>query len=150
MGASAKCLDRHNEILSSSEEINGPRKDSRPSEGLEIHFLQRKSPKDKSFAEKPKHFFRGPEERVGSKQDKSQVEAPRASKRKNLHQQVLKKGKQKEKVREKYKWNKAYPQNYRIPMKEKTAMENVLNMARALMEFENKEEERINQSFPRT
>ncbi|MBW0507958.1 hypothetical protein O181_047673 [Austropuccinia psidii MF-1] len=67
MGTSAKSLDRQNELLSSSEEVHGPRKDSRPYEGLDTHVLQRKSPKYKSLVEKTKHFFRGPEERVGPK-----------------------------------------------------------------------------------
>ncbi|MBW0510644.1 hypothetical protein O181_050359 [Austropuccinia psidii MF-1] len=89
----------------------------------------------------------------------SPVDSPQASTRKNLPQQVPnkdnktpksnQKGKKKAKVKEKPKWNKPYPQNYRIPKKEKTAMDNVFNMARALMELRNKEEERLNQSFPK-
>ncbi|MBW0517382.1 hypothetical protein O181_057097 [Austropuccinia psidii MF-1] len=70
VGASAKSLDRHNELLSSSEEVHGPIKYSRPSEGLETHVLQRKIPKDKSLVEKPNHFFRVPGERVGPKEGK--------------------------------------------------------------------------------
>ncbi|MBW0577009.1 hypothetical protein O181_116724 [Austropuccinia psidii MF-1] len=64
VGTSSKSFERHNELLYSSEEINGPRKDRRTSEGLDIHFLQGKSPIDKGFVEKPKHFVRGPEEEV--------------------------------------------------------------------------------------
>ncbi|MBW0572130.1 hypothetical protein O181_111845 [Austropuccinia psidii MF-1] len=89
--------------------------------------------------------------------ENSPVEAPQASTSKNLPQQVPnkpkqtpktnQKGKQKAKGKAKPKWNKPYLQNYRIPKKEKTAMENVLNMARALMEFKDKEVERLNQSF---
>ncbi|MBW0584550.1 hypothetical protein O181_124265 [Austropuccinia psidii MF-1] len=81
--------------------------------------------------------------------EKSPVEAPQASTRKNPPQQVPNKpkktlktnqmGKQKAKEKAKTKWNKPYPQNYRIPKKEKTAMDNVFNMARTLMEFKNKE-----------
>ncbi|MBW0566238.1 hypothetical protein O181_105953 [Austropuccinia psidii MF-1] len=65
VGTSAKSLDRHNEIISSSQEFHGPRKDRGPSEGFNTHVLQRTSPTDKSMVEKPKHFFRGPEEEVG-------------------------------------------------------------------------------------
>ncbi|MBW0468820.1 hypothetical protein O181_008535 [Austropuccinia psidii MF-1] len=36
-------------------------KDSRPSEGLETHFFQIKSPKDKTLVEKPKNLVRAPE-----------------------------------------------------------------------------------------
>ncbi|MBW0473022.1 hypothetical protein O181_012737 [Austropuccinia psidii MF-1] len=65
VGAYSKSLDRHNELLSSSEEVHWPRKDRRSSEGLDTHVLQRTSPTDKSFAEKPKHFVRGQEAEVG-------------------------------------------------------------------------------------
>ncbi|MBW0593798.1 hypothetical protein O181_133513 [Austropuccinia psidii MF-1] len=91
--------------------------------------------------------------------DSTPVEAPQASTRKNMPQPVPNKpkqtpktnnkGKQKEKEKAKPKWNKPYPQNYRIPKKEKTAMDNVFNMAPTLMEFKNKAEERLNQSFPK-
>ncbi|MBW0480595.1 hypothetical protein O181_020310 [Austropuccinia psidii MF-1] len=64
VGNSAKSLNRHNELISSTEEVHGPRKDRGPSEGLDPHVLQRKSPKDQSLVEKPKHFVRGPEEEV--------------------------------------------------------------------------------------
>ncbi|MBW0500698.1 hypothetical protein O181_040413 [Austropuccinia psidii MF-1] len=62
VGNSAKSLDRHNELLYSSEEVHGRRKDRGPSEGLETHVFQRKSPKDKGFVEEPKNLFRRPEE----------------------------------------------------------------------------------------
>ncbi|MBW0501375.1 hypothetical protein O181_041090 [Austropuccinia psidii MF-1] len=61
---SSKSLDRNNELISSSEEAHGARKDRGPSEGLKTHFLQRTSPTDKSMVEKPNHFVRGPEEEV--------------------------------------------------------------------------------------
>ncbi|MBW0585563.1 hypothetical protein O181_125278 [Austropuccinia psidii MF-1] len=48
VGTSAKSLDRKNKLLSSSEEVHGPRKDRRTSEGLDTHLLQGTSPKDKS------------------------------------------------------------------------------------------------------
>ncbi|MBW0513934.1 hypothetical protein O181_053649 [Austropuccinia psidii MF-1] len=46
---------------------------------------------------------------------------------------------QKAKGKAKPKWNKPYPQNYRIRKKEKTAMDNAFNMARTLIEFKKKE-----------
>ncbi|MBW0526050.1 hypothetical protein O181_065765 [Austropuccinia psidii MF-1] len=70
VGTSTKPLDRDNELLFSSKEALRPRKGRGSSEGLETHVLQRKSPKDKSFVEKPKHFFRGSEGRVGPKGQK--------------------------------------------------------------------------------
>ncbi|MBW0593322.1 hypothetical protein O181_133037 [Austropuccinia psidii MF-1] len=85
--------------------------------------------------------------------ENSPVEAPQASTSKNPPQQVPSKPKKAPKTNQKGKakpkWNKPYPQNYRIPKKEKTAMDNVFNMARTLMEFKNKEEEIFNQSFPK-
>ncbi|MBW0564670.1 hypothetical protein O181_104385 [Austropuccinia psidii MF-1] len=87
--------------------------------------------------------------------DNSPVEACQASISKNTHQKVPNKDKQAPKSNQKgnkkskSKWNKPYPQNYRIPMREKTAMDNVLNMARSFMELKNKEEERMNKSFPK-
>ncbi|MBW0589234.1 hypothetical protein O181_128949 [Austropuccinia psidii MF-1] len=91
--------------------------------------------------------------------ENSPVEAPQASTNKNPPQKVPskpkqapktnEKGKQKAKGKAKPKWNKPYPQNYRIPKKEKTAMDNVFNMEGTSMEFKNKEQERLSQSFPK-
>ncbi|MBW0572891.1 hypothetical protein O181_112606 [Austropuccinia psidii MF-1] len=65
VGTSAKSLDRHNELLSSSEEALGPRKDRRTSEGLDTHVLQGTSPTDKTLVETPKNVVRGPDEEIG-------------------------------------------------------------------------------------
>ncbi|MBW0568312.1 hypothetical protein O181_108027 [Austropuccinia psidii MF-1] len=62
VGTSPKYLDRHHELISSSEEVHGARKDKGTSEGLETHVFQRTSPTNKIFAEKPEHFITGPEE----------------------------------------------------------------------------------------
>ncbi|MBW0566369.1 hypothetical protein O181_106084 [Austropuccinia psidii MF-1] len=43
VGTSSKSLDRHNELISSSEEVHGPQKDRGPSEGLDTHVLPRTS-----------------------------------------------------------------------------------------------------------
>ncbi|MBW0502673.1 hypothetical protein O181_042388 [Austropuccinia psidii MF-1] len=61
VGTSSNSLDRHNEIISSSREAHGPRKDRGFPEGLDTHVLQRTSPTDKSLVEKTKHVVRGPE-----------------------------------------------------------------------------------------
>ncbi|MBW0529371.1 hypothetical protein O181_069086 [Austropuccinia psidii MF-1] len=65
VGTSAKFLDGHNELISFSEDVYGPRKDRRSSEGLDTHFLKKTSQKDKSLVEKPKHVVREPKEEVG-------------------------------------------------------------------------------------
>ncbi|MBW0496578.1 hypothetical protein O181_036293 [Austropuccinia psidii MF-1] len=64
---SAKSLDRHHELLSSIEEVHGPRKDRKPSEGLDTHVLQGTSPTDQTLVEKPNHVVRGPEEEFGQR-----------------------------------------------------------------------------------
>ncbi|MBW0565583.1 hypothetical protein O181_105298 [Austropuccinia psidii MF-1] len=70
VGTSAKYLDRQNKLLSSSEEVHGPRKDRRTSEGLDTHVLQGTSPTDESLVEKPKHVVRGPEEEFSQRKGK--------------------------------------------------------------------------------
>ncbi|MBW0590362.1 hypothetical protein O181_130077 [Austropuccinia psidii MF-1] len=45
-------------------------------------------------------------------------------------------------------WHRPYPQGYRIPKLEPSAMDSVFNMARTLMEFAAKEQDRMNRTFP--
>ncbi|MBW0474137.1 hypothetical protein O181_013852 [Austropuccinia psidii MF-1] len=66
--ASSQLVDMDNELLPSSKKFLGQRNTTRTSEGLDTNFLQRTCPKDKSLVEKPKLFFRGPEESVGPKE----------------------------------------------------------------------------------
>ncbi|MBW0561615.1 hypothetical protein O181_101330 [Austropuccinia psidii MF-1] len=46
-------------------------------------------------------------------------------------------------------WHRPYPQGYRIPKLEPSAMDSVFNMARTIMKFTAKEQERMNRKFPR-
>ncbi|MBW0574737.1 hypothetical protein O181_114452, partial [Austropuccinia psidii MF-1] len=62
---SSRDIPVHHELISSSEEVHGARKDRGTSEELDTHVLQRTSPTDKSFVEKTKHVIRGSEEEVG-------------------------------------------------------------------------------------
>ncbi|MBW0552971.1 hypothetical protein O181_092686 [Austropuccinia psidii MF-1] len=113
----------------------------------------------KAWLKNQSMFSEDQKKKLAQGKDNSPVEAPQAFRSKTLPQQVPKKGKQttnnnqkgkqKPKGKAKPKWNQPYPQNYRIPKKGKTAMDNVFNIARTLMELKNKEEERINQSFPK-
>ncbi|MBW0582941.1 hypothetical protein O181_122656 [Austropuccinia psidii MF-1] len=89
---SSKSLDRHTELLSSSEEVHGPRKDRRTSEGLDTHVLQRTSPKYKSLVENPKHFFRGPEEEVGPGKGQKPSESSLSLNKKKYTSKSAKKG----------------------------------------------------------
>ncbi|MBW0590141.1 hypothetical protein O181_129856 [Austropuccinia psidii MF-1] len=70
VGTSPKSLDRHHELISSSEEIHGARKDRGTSEGLDTHVLQRTSSTDQSLVQRSKHVIRGQEEEVGPRQRK--------------------------------------------------------------------------------
>ncbi|MBW0582978.1 hypothetical protein O181_122693 [Austropuccinia psidii MF-1] len=76
--------------------------------------------------------------------------APEASKEKPKGPQKKKKGPKnhKEKGKGKANWHRPDPQGYRIPKLEPSAMESVFNMARNVMEFTAKEQERINRTFP--
>ncbi|MBW0516550.1 hypothetical protein O181_056265 [Austropuccinia psidii MF-1] len=152
-GATFQVVDRENELLPSSKEALGPRKDTRPSERLDTHFLKEKGPKDEGFVGIPYHFFRGSEERVFTKQEQqpcgsspsvhrqesTSISPKTGNKSPNRNQKG--KGKSHEK--------RPYPQSHRISKKENTAMHNVFNMARALMEFKNNEEEMMNQYLPK-
>ncbi|MBW0584264.1 hypothetical protein O181_123979 [Austropuccinia psidii MF-1] len=45
-------------------------------------------------------------------------------------------------------WHRPYPQGYRIPKLKPSTVESGFNMARTLMEFTAKEQERMNRTFP--
>ncbi|MBW0580740.1 hypothetical protein O181_120455 [Austropuccinia psidii MF-1] len=45
-------------------------------------------------------------------------------------------------------WHRPYPQGYRIPKLEPSALNSVFNMARTLMQFTAKEQERMKRNFP--
>ncbi|MBW0522306.1 hypothetical protein O181_062021 [Austropuccinia psidii MF-1] len=51
------------------------------------------------------------------------------------------------KVKGKANWHRSYPQDYRIPRLEPSAVDSVFNIARTLMEFTAKEQERMNRTF---
>ncbi|MBW0513805.1 hypothetical protein O181_053520 [Austropuccinia psidii MF-1] len=67
---SSRDIPVHHELISSSEEVYGARKDRGTSEGLDTHVLHRTSPTDKSLVVKPKHVIRQSEEEVGPRQGK--------------------------------------------------------------------------------
>ncbi|MBW0497068.1 hypothetical protein O181_036783 [Austropuccinia psidii MF-1] len=159
VGTSSKSLDRQNELLYSSEEVHGPRIDRGSSGGWKPMSFKGQVQKIKAWLKFQSMLSKDQKKKLAQGKDNNPVEAPQASTSKHLPQQVPnkgnqtpksnKKGKKKEKGKAKPKCNKPYPQKYIIPKKEKTVMENVLNMATALMEFKNKEVERMNQSFPK-
>ncbi|MBW0540650.1 hypothetical protein O181_080365 [Austropuccinia psidii MF-1] len=76
--------------------------------------------------------------------------APEVSKDKPKGPQKKKKGPKNHQGKGKGKanWHRPYPQGYRIPKLEPSAMDSVFNMARTPMEFTVKEQERMNRTFP--
>ncbi|MBW0575242.1 hypothetical protein O181_114957 [Austropuccinia psidii MF-1] len=117
------------------------------------------SPKDKSLVEKPKHFIGGPEEEVDPRQGKQpcgssqsfhkQNSASTSAKQAQANPKDQPEGQEKGKGKGNATWNKPYMQNSRILKKGKTAMDNVFNMARTMMEFKNKKQKILSQSFPK-
>ncbi|MBW0564306.1 hypothetical protein O181_104021 [Austropuccinia psidii MF-1] len=71
--------------------------------------------------------------------------APEASKEMPKGPQKNKKG---PKGKGKANWHRPYPQGYRIPKLEPSAMDSVFNTARALMELTAKKQERMDKTFP--
>ncbi|MBW0574406.1 hypothetical protein O181_114121 [Austropuccinia psidii MF-1] len=70
VGTYLKSLDRRHELIYSSEEVHGARKDRGTSETLDTHVLQSTNPTDKILVERPEHVTRGPEEKVGPREGK--------------------------------------------------------------------------------
>ncbi|MBW0560704.1 hypothetical protein O181_100419 [Austropuccinia psidii MF-1] len=105
VGTSCKSLDKHHELISSSEEVHGARKDRGTSEGLDTHVLQRTSPTDKILVEKLEHVIRRPEEKIGSRKGKQPSGSSPSSASKHPPQQVPNKPKQTPKTNHKGKAN---------------------------------------------
>ncbi|MBW0550830.1 hypothetical protein O181_090545 [Austropuccinia psidii MF-1] len=79
------------------------------------------------------------------KREASKEEAPVASTSKPQANQPPQEGKKNKKKN----WRKPYSPSYRIPKIQKDSMDNFFNMARTLMEFKDKEEQRMRQpNFP--
>ncbi|MBW0508317.1 hypothetical protein O181_048032 [Austropuccinia psidii MF-1] len=76
--------------------------------------------------------------------------APEVSKDKPKGPQKKKRGPKNHqgKGKRRVNWNRCYPQGYRIPKLEQSAMDSLFNMARPLIEFTSKEQERMNRTFP--
>ncbi|MBW0561989.1 hypothetical protein O181_101704 [Austropuccinia psidii MF-1] len=155
VGTSSKFLDRLNELLPSIEEVHGPKKTEDLMRVWTPMSYKGQVQQIKAWLKNQSMLSEDQKKKLAQGKDKSPVEAPQASKSKNPPQKALNKGKQtpkskqKAKGKTKSKWNEPDPQNYRIPKREKKAMENVFNMAQTLMEFKNKEEEILNQSIPK-
>ncbi|MBW0505646.1 hypothetical protein O181_045361 [Austropuccinia psidii MF-1] len=79
------------------------------------------------------------------KKEESKEEAPVASTSRPQVNQLPQQGK-----KNKNNWRKPYSPSYKIPEVQKDVMENVFNMARTLMKYKDKEEQRMRQPhFPK-
>ncbi|MBW0468273.1 hypothetical protein O181_007988 [Austropuccinia psidii MF-1] len=90
-------------------------------------------------------------EKEGPVLSTSSKTAPEVSKDKPNRPQKKQKGPKDHqlKVKGKANWHRLYPQGYRIAQLEPSAVDSIFNMARTLMEFTAKEQERMNRTFPR-
>ncbi|MBW0566061.1 hypothetical protein O181_105776 [Austropuccinia psidii MF-1] len=77
--------------------------------------------------------------------------APKVSKSKPKRPQKKQRGPKNHQGKGKGKanWHRPYPQRYRIPKLEPSAMDSVFNIATTLMEFTANKQERMNRAFPR-
>ncbi|MBW0579174.1 hypothetical protein O181_118889 [Austropuccinia psidii MF-1] len=89
-------------------------------------------------------------EKAGPVASTSSKQAEELPKEKNKGLQKSQKGStgNNKKGKGKANWHRTYPQGYRIPKLEPSAMESVFNMARTLIELTAKEQDRIKRSFP--
>ncbi|MBW0541618.1 hypothetical protein O181_081333 [Austropuccinia psidii MF-1] len=88
-------------------------------------------------------------EKEGPVASTSSKPAPEVSKEKPKGPQKKQKGPKNHQGKGKGKenWHRPYPQGYRIPKLEPSAMDSVSNMARTLMELTDKEKEILNRTF---
>ncbi|MBW0470624.1 hypothetical protein O181_010339 [Austropuccinia psidii MF-1] len=93
-----------------------------------------------------KHKIKKIKEYYAKKREASKEEATVASTRKPQVNQPLQEGKKSKKTN----WRKPYSPSYRIPKIQKDSMDNVFNMAIALMEFKEEKDQRMRQiHFPK-
>ncbi|MBW0578085.1 hypothetical protein O181_117800 [Austropuccinia psidii MF-1] len=123
VGTSAKSLDMHNELISSSEEVHGPRKARLKNQSMLSENQKKKLAKKK--VKSPVEAAKSPQEKIHLNKCQIRQANPKE------HSEGQEKGKRKAKAQV----EQAYPQSYIITKKEKKAMENVFNMARTLMEL---------------
>ncbi|MBW0554828.1 hypothetical protein O181_094543 [Austropuccinia psidii MF-1] len=158
VGNIPKPLAGGHELLLTHQELSGSGQDHRALRRVSPIVLQRQGKKYEELVEERQSFIYRPEEGIGN--DSSfgrrpsgiyQLQpAPDTSKEKPKGAQIKKKGLKNHQGKGKGKanWHRPYPQGYRILKLEPSAMDSVFNMARTLMEFTAKEQERMNRTFP--
>ncbi|MBW0579924.1 hypothetical protein O181_119639 [Austropuccinia psidii MF-1] len=103
-----------------------------------------------SIGQKKELEMTPPLEKEGPVVSTSSKPAPEVSKDKSNRLKNKKKGPKKHQGKGKVKgnWHRPYPQGYRIPKLEPSPVDSVFNIARTLMEFTAKDQERMNRTFP--
>ncbi|MBW0482022.1 hypothetical protein O181_021737 [Austropuccinia psidii MF-1] len=137
-----KPLDGGHELLLTHQELSKSGGDHRTLSRLEPIVLQRQEQR-KELEMTPALEKEGPVVSTSSKT------APEVSKDKCKIPQKKQKGpkSQQGKGKGKANWHRPYPQGYRIPQSKTSAVDSVFNMARALMEFIAKDQERMKSTF---
>ncbi|MBW0511074.1 hypothetical protein O181_050789 [Austropuccinia psidii MF-1] len=159
VGNVLKPLAGGHELLLTHKEHSGSGEDCRTLRRMEPIFWQRQGQKAKEMVknqsllsiDKKKELGMTPAlEKEGPVASTSSKTAPEVSKDKPKGPQKKKRGLKNHKGKGKGKanWDRPYPQGYRIPKLEPSAMDSVFNMARTLMEFTAKEKERMNRIIP--
>ncbi|MBW0562330.1 hypothetical protein O181_102045 [Austropuccinia psidii MF-1] len=154
-----KPLEGGHKLLLTHQELPGSGDDHRTLRRMEPIVFQRQGQEDKELVEKSDFFSidqkKGLEmiptlEKEGPVASTSSKPAPEVYKDKpNSHKKKQKGPKNHQrKGKGKENWHRPYQQEYRIPKLEPSAVDSAINMARTLMEFTAKDQERINRTFP--
>ncbi|MBW0581514.1 hypothetical protein O181_121229 [Austropuccinia psidii MF-1] len=153
-----KPLAGGHELLLAHQELSWSGEYHRTLRRVEPTFLQRQGQKIKnwlknqrllSIDQKKKLEITPALKKEGPVASTSSKPAPEVSKYKPKGPQTKQRGPKNHQGKGKGKanWHRPYPQGYMIPKLEPLAVDSVLNMARTLMEFTAKEQERMNRTF---
>ncbi|MBW0499323.1 hypothetical protein O181_039038 [Austropuccinia psidii MF-1] len=159
VGNMPKPLSGGHEILLTHKELSGSGEDHRMLGRLAPIFLQRQSQKDEELVEEQNSFIHRPEGGTGNESSfgdrrpggiyqlqtssrSVQRQAERTSEEAERSQEPSRQGQRQSQLAQ------TYPQGYRIPKLEPSAVDNVFNMDRTPMEFTAKEQKRMNRTFP--
>ncbi|MBW0555138.1 hypothetical protein O181_094853 [Austropuccinia psidii MF-1] len=159
VGNTPKPLAGSHELLLTHQELSGSGEDHRALRRLDPIVLQRQIQKDRELVEEPKSFIHKPEEGVGN--DSSfgdrrssglyqlqtssrsvQGQAQATSEEEERSQEPSRQGQRQSQLAQ------TVPTRVQDSQLESSAVESLFNMARNLMEFTAKEQERINSTFP--
>ncbi|MBW0582813.1 hypothetical protein O181_122528 [Austropuccinia psidii MF-1] len=155
-----KPLAGGHEPLLTHQQLSGSGEDHRPLRRLEPIVLQNKVKKIKNWL-KNQSLLSIDQKKELEMTPTLETEAPVASTSSKLAPELSKdspKGLQKKqrghknhqsKGKTKANWHRPYPKGYRISKLEPSVVDSVFNMARPLMEFTAKEQERMNRTFPK-